>query len=67
MKGKDRKGEPVRGESRKFLWIKGTGKVRAGVMRKAKMVSEKCTSEQAWKEMTGEATQRAEEKHEKMQ
>lgn len=51
----------------KFLWNKGTEKVRAGVMRKAKMVSEKHTSEQAWKEMTGGVIQRAEEKQEKMQ
>lgn len=49
------------------MWIKGTEKVRAGIMRKAKMLSEKHTSEQAWKEMTGEAVQKAEEKHEKMQ
>lgn len=36
-------------------------------MRKAKVVSEKHTSEQVWEEMTSEAIQNAEEKHEKMQ
>lgn len=49
------------------MWIKGTERVRAGVTRKAKVVSEKHTSKQAWEEMTSEAIQNAEEKHEKMQ
>lgn len=66
MKGKNRRKEPARGESRKFLWIKGTEEVRVGVIRKAKVVSEKHTSEKACKEMTGEVIQSAEEKHEKM-
>lgn len=37
---------------------KGTEKVRARVVRKAKVVSEKHTSEQAWKEMAREVVQR---------
>lgn len=49
------------------MWIEGTEKVRSGVMRKAKTVSEKRTSDQAWRKMAGDAIQKVEEKHEKMQ